>query len=89
MIKTLIATRDWHLPMQDAIALPNLVARDANFSAEVAKWPPDFVAALQARGLDVHLGQYEESGLQGIEIDANGALEGGVDPRREGVVLSY
>jgi len=89
VIKTLIATRDWHLPMQDAIALPNLVARDANFSAEVAKWPPDFVAALQARGLDVHLGQYEESGLQGIEIDANGALEGGVDPRREGVVLSY
>jgi gamma-glutamyltranspeptidase/glutathione hydrolase len=89
VIKTLIATRDWHLSMQDAIALPNLVARDASFSAEVAKFAPDLVTALQARGLDVHLGQYEESGLQGIELDTHGALEGGADPRREGVVLSY
>jgi gamma-glutamyltranspeptidase/glutathione hydrolase len=89
VLKTLIATRDWHMSMQAAIALPNLVAHDASFSSEVAKFAPDFVDALRAHGLDVHLGQYEESGLQGIQIDGDGALEGGADPRREGVVLSY
>jgi gamma-glutamyltranspeptidase/glutathione hydrolase len=88
VLKTLIATRDWHLSMQAAIALPNLVARDASFSSEVAKFAPEFVDALHSHGLDVHLGQYEESGLQGVELDADGALEGGADPRREGVVLS-
>ena len=89
VLKTLIATLDWHLSMQEAIALPNLVARDANFSAEVAKFPPGFVDALNARGLNVHLGQYEESGLHGVRIAADGSLDGGADPRREGVVLGY
>jgi len=89
VLKTLIATLDWHLSMQDAIALPNLVARDANFSAEVAKFPPGFVDALNARGLNVHLGQYEESGLHGVRVAPDGSLDGGADPRREGVVLSY
>ncbi len=89
VLKTLIATRDWHLSMQAAIALPNLVAHDASFSSEVAKFAPEFADSLRAHGLDVHLGQYEESGLQGVQVDADGALEGGADPRREGVVLSY
>jgi gamma-glutamyltranspeptidase/glutathione hydrolase len=89
VLKTLVATLDWHLSMQSAIALPNLVAHDANFSAEVAKFPPGFVDALNARGLNVHLGQYEESGLQGIRVGPDGSLDGGVDPRREGVALGY
>lgn len=89
VLKTLIATREWHLSMQAAIALPNLVARGANFSAEVDKFPSSLVEALNARGLDVHEGQYEESGLQGIEVRDDGSLDGGCDPRREGVVLSY
>ncbi len=89
VLKTLIATLDWHLSMQSAIALPNLVARDANFSAEVAKFPPGFVGALNARGLNVHLGQYEQSGLQGVRLAADGSLDGGADPRREGIAIGY
>jgi gamma-glutamyltranspeptidase/glutathione hydrolase len=89
VLKTLVATLDWHMPMEAAIALPNLVARDANFSAEVAKFPPGFLDALNARGLNVHLGQYEESGLQGVRVAADGSLNGAADPRREGVALGY
>jgi gamma-glutamyltranspeptidase/glutathione hydrolase len=88
ILKTVIATLDWHLSMQAAIALPNLVAHDANFSSETAKFPPAFVGELNARGLDVHPGQYEESGLQGIQRLPDGTLSGGADPRREGVALS-
>jgi gamma-glutamyltranspeptidase/glutathione hydrolase len=88
ILKTLIATLDWHLSMQAAIALPNLVAHGANFSSEAAKFPPGFVAELNARGLDVQPGQYEESGLQGVQRLPDGSLSGGADPRREGVALS-
>ncbi len=87
ILKTVIATLDWHLSMQAAIALPNLVAHGANFSSEAAKFPPGFVDALNARGLDVQPGQYEESGLQGIQRLPDGTLSGGADPRREGVAL--
>jgi gamma-glutamyltranspeptidase/glutathione hydrolase len=88
ILKTLVATLDWHLSMQAAIALPNLVAHDAHFSAEAAKFPAAFVAELNDRGLDVQVGQGEESGLQGIEREPDGTLSGGADPRREGVALS-
>jgi gamma-glutamyltranspeptidase/glutathione hydrolase len=88
ILKTLIATLDWHLSMQAAIALPNLVAHGANFSSEAAKFPPGFVEQLNARGLDVQPGQYEESGLQGVQRLPDGSLSGGADPRREGVALN-
>ncbi len=88
ILKTLIATLDWHLSMQSAIALPNLVAHGANFSSEVTKFPPALVGELNARGLDLQPGQYEESGLQGVARLADGTLSGGADPRREGVALS-
>jgi gamma-glutamyltranspeptidase len=41
------------------------------------------------RGLNPKQGQYEESGLQGVLVRAGGSDEGGADPRREGVALSY
>jgi gamma-glutamyltranspeptidase/glutathione hydrolase len=89
VLKTLIATHDWGLPMDQAVALPNLVARGSNFSAEVAKFAPGLVAELNARGVAVHPGQYEESGLTGVAVRSDGSLSGGADPRREGVALGY
>jgi gamma-glutamyltranspeptidase/glutathione hydrolase len=36
--KTLVGAVDWHLSMQDSIALPNLVARGENFNGEVTRF---------------------------------------------------
>ena len=45
----MVAAIDWNLPMQQALAAPNLVARGANFNGEVTKFSPEMLAAL-ARG---------------------------------------
>ena len=87
--KTLVATFDWHLSIQDAINLPNVVAHGADFSGEAGRFTPDLLQQLNALGIDIHAGQYEESGLTGVTIDADGTLHGGVDLRREGVALAY
>ena len=85
--KSLAAAVDWGLPMQDAIALPNLVARRATFNGEVTKFSPAILAALAARGIELKPGQGEDSGVQGVLI-RDGRIDGGYDPRREGVVLT-
>ncbi|HXN09820.1 MAG TPA: gamma-glutamyltransferase, partial [Steroidobacteraceae bacterium] len=89
VLKTLIGALDWQLPMQDAIALPNLVARGASFGAEASRFDPELFARLHALGFDLRAGEFEESGLQGVRVRGDGTLEGGVDPRREGVALGY
>lgn len=88
VMKTLVATLDWHLSMQAAVSLPNLVAHGSGFSAETVRMSPALIDALNARGMMLQPGQYEESGLQGILV-SGGALTGGSDPRREGVALSF
>jgi gamma-glutamyltranspeptidase / glutathione hydrolase len=85
--KSLVAEIDWNLPMQQAIAAPNLVARGPNFNGEVTKFSPRILAGLRARGIDLKPGQGEDSGIQGVLI-RNGRVDGGYDPRREGVVLT-
>lgn len=84
--KSAVAAIDWHLPMQQAIALPNLVARGRSFGGEVDKLSPDIRAALAARGVQVTPGQGEDSGVHGV-IVRDGVIDGGYDPRREGRVL--
>ncbi len=88
-LKAMIGVFDWGLSMQEAVALPNLVARGGNFSGEVDRFGPELSAALQARGVTVREGQNENSGLHGIIRRPTTGLEGGADPRREGVVLSF
>jgi gamma-glutamyltranspeptidase / glutathione hydrolase len=89
VLKTVIATLDWHMTMQAAISLPNLVAHGENFTAETAKFAPELLVGMNQRGLNPQQGRYEESGLQGVLVRADGTFEGGADPRREGVALSY
>lgn len=89
VLKTLVGALDWHLSMRAAVALPNLVAHGANFSGETDKFGPQLLEALNARGLAVHAGQYEESGLTGVQVLSDGSLDGGADPRREGVALGF
>jgi gamma-glutamyltranspeptidase / glutathione hydrolase len=84
--KSLVAAIDWKLPMQEAIGAPNLVARGNNFNGEVTKFSTEQLAALAARGVHLRPGQGEDSGVHGVLI-RDGQVDGGFDPRREGVVL--
>ena len=84
--KSLVAAVDWKMPTQQALAVPNLVARGANFQGEVDKFPPAVLEGLAARGILLKPGQGEDSGVQAVLIRA-GRVDGGADPRREGVVL--
>lgn len=84
--KSMVAAIDWNLPMQEALAAPNLVARGPNFNGEVTKFSPEMLAALGAKGIDLRPGQGEDSGVHAVMI-RGGQVDGGYDPRREGVVL--
>lgn len=82
--KAAIGAVDWNLPMQDAIVLPNLVARGSAFNGEAGKFSPAVLQGLRARGIEVKPGSGEDSGLSGVLI-RQGRFDGGADPRREGV----
>jgi gamma-glutamyltranspeptidase/glutathione hydrolase len=45
------------------------------------------LARLRARGIELRPGQGEDSGVHGVMI-RDGQIDGGFDPRREGVVRS-
>ncbi|MDB5454274.1 MAG: ggt [Caulobacteraceae bacterium] len=83
-LKAIVAYLDWKLPLQEALALPNVVARGAGTSGEVAKLPAGVVEGLAARGVNVRPGAGEESGLHAVGT-LGGKLEGAADPRRPGV----
>ncbi len=85
--KSLVASVDWNMPMPQALAVPNLVARGPTFQGEVTKFSPQVLEGLRARGIDLKPGQGEDSGVTGVLI-RDGKIDGGADPRREGVVLT-
>jgi gamma-glutamyltranspeptidase/glutathione hydrolase len=85
--KSLVASVDWKMRMNAALAAPNLVARGANFQGEVTKFSPAILEGLRQRGIDLKPGQGEDSGLGGVLI-RNGQVDGAADPRREGVILT-
>ena len=87
VLKGVVGVLDWKLTMQQAVALPNLVAIGDNFISEPEKYPPGVVDGLAARGVVLKPGRgVEDSGLHGVIARPNG-LEGGADPRREGVAV--
>jgi gamma-glutamyltranspeptidase/glutathione hydrolase len=84
-LKALVGVLDWKLPMQEAVALPNLIARGAPYLSEPDKFAPGVVQGLAARGVVLTGGGGAEgSGLHGVMVTPQG-LSGGADPRREGV----
>ena len=83
--KTLVGLLAWELPLQQAIDLPNLIARGADYFGEVSKFAPEVLAALAERGIVIKSGRGEESGLHGVVLHDDGSTEGAADPRREGV----
>jgi gamma-glutamyltranspeptidase/glutathione hydrolase len=87
-LKALVGILDWNMPIQDAIALPNLIARGDSFAAEPEKFAPGVVEALAAKGVVFRGSGGEGSGLHGVVVTPQG-LQGGADPRREGVAKGF
>jgi gamma-glutamyltranspeptidase/glutathione hydrolase len=89
VLKALVGVLDWKLSMQDAINLPNLIALGDAYISEPTKFAPGVVDALAQDGETLRGGYgAEASGLHGV-IMRDGRLEGGADPRREGVAAGY
>jgi gamma-glutamyltranspeptidase/glutathione hydrolase len=85
-LKTLVGMLDWDLPVCDAAALPNVVARDDSLRVEINLMAPAVIKGLTDMGYHfTGLGEGEESGVHGILRRADGSYGGGADPRREGV----
>lgn len=84
--RTTIGILDWNLPVQDAINLSNATARTSPAVIEESRVPAGVAEALRARGWRLRdIGALEVSGLHAIRVTPHG-LDGGADPRREGVV---
>lgn len=83
--KTLLGLHDWQLSPQQAIDLPNFINVSGALVLEKDRFPPATLKALRARG---HALAEEAlpSGIQALQRQA-GQLQGGADPRREGVVV--
>src|SRR3546814_20800145 len=63
--KTLVGLVYWDLPLQQAVDLPNLVARGNRFNGEASRFSPRIRAELTRRGIEVRSGSGEDSGLHG------------------------
>lgn len=85
--KAIVGMIDWDLPPEDAIALPNIVARGGAFRGEEDRLSPAVASGLVERGIVVRGGSGEESGLHAIMATDEGFV-GGADPRRDGNVVS-
>lgn len=85
-LKALVGVLDWGLTMDEAIELPNLVARGDTFTGDSARFDERVLRGLADRGMVLKDTGAEVSGLHGVIVRPNG-LEGGADSRREGVAL--
>jgi gamma-glutamyltranspeptidase/glutathione hydrolase len=82
--KVIIGVLDWGLTPQQAIELPNVVARGP-VAAESARMDPALLETLKAMGHQFSGGRGGEgSGLHAILLTRDGKLVGGADSRREG-----
>ncbi len=86
VLKTVIAALDWQMGMQEAIDFPHFVNRNGAVDLEVDTAIADHQETLEEMGYKVNVRNLN-SGLHGILMTPKG-MEGGADPRREGVVLS-
>eukprot|EP00903_Cladosiphon_okamuranus_P004246 g4244.t1 len=85
-LKTLIGVIDWKLSPQEAVDLPNMVARGDLVRIEQSRATQDLIDSLKTYGFDVQESAGENSGLSVILRTPDGGLEGGVDSRREGTI---
>ncbi|WP_372800565.1 gamma-glutamyltransferase [Paracoccus seriniphilus] len=83
--KAIIGNLDWGLDIQQAISLPNIVNRFGTMDVEAGSAAVDLAQPLADLGYEVNERDLN-SGLHGIAITPDG-LQGGADPRREGIAI--
>jgi len=83
--QSIIAFIDWGLDVQAAVAMPHRVNRFGTFDLEEGPTAAQLQAGLELIGFKVNIRSLN-SGLHAISIRP-GRLEGGADPRREGIAL--
>jgi gamma-glutamyltranspeptidase/glutathione hydrolase len=84
--KAVVGLRAWKLSIKAAIELPNLIARGDDYAGEMDRFPPEVVAGLRERGIELRSGRAENSGFHAVVRHSDGTFEGAADSRREGVV---
>jgi gamma-glutamyltranspeptidase/glutathione hydrolase len=84
--KAVVALLAWKLSVKAAIELPNLIARGDDYAGEMDRFPPEVVAGLRERGIELRSGRAENSGFHAVVRHSDGTFEGAADSRREGVV---
>ncbi len=82
--QAIIAHLDWNMDVQQAVSMPHAVNRFGTFDVEEETAATDLVPALEAMGYEVNV-RGLNSGLHAIAI--GDGLQGGADPRREGIAL--
>ncbi|USG61768.1 gamma-glutamyltransferase [Sneathiella marina] len=82
---TVIAVLDWDMDMQSAIEMPHHINRNGTLDLEKDTSLASHQSDLEKMGYKVKLRSLN-SGLHGILVTKEG-LQGGADPRREGIVL--
>jgi gamma-glutamyltranspeptidase/glutathione hydrolase len=84
--KTIVGIMSWGLSPQEAINLPNMVAKTKQVRIERQHAKPEIIQALRDFGYNVFESEGEISGLTAVLKLKDGTLQGGADPRREGTV---
>ncbi len=83
--RAIIAQLDWGMDPQQAVAAPNILNRFGKMEVEPGR-APELAAELATLGFEIDEESAQTSGLQSIVITPDG-LQGGADPRREGIAI--
>ena len=83
----LIASLDWQMDPQAAVSLAHFINRNGATELEEGSLLESLASQLESIGHDVKIRPLN-SGLHGVLVTADG-LEGGADPRREGLALGH
>ncbi|WP_343560769.1 gamma-glutamyltransferase [Kiloniella sp. b19] len=86
VIKTLVASLDLDMDMQAAIEWPHRLNRNGKTDLEAGTSAEKLKVSLEKRGHEIDV-RAMVSGLHGIRVRGQNHLEGGADPRREGIAL--